>query len=175
MGKDRRELEKQLKEELERIRADPANDGTLLGTGGAVDEFLRVNYALDTLLEKLCPGEQDRVGFATALRSYFAIKGVTPAQLDRMTGPEVEGIFRRDLGSRGREASRKGIGGRKRLDRKETVRRTKIIQAWEAAKGAGIRQKEFCHDQHVTMRELGKIVAWDSQRKRRKRDALTEP
>ncbi len=65
------------------------------------------------------------------------------------------------------EGSRKGIGGRPRLSAKEAKRRTIILKAWARAKGARVRQKDFCRDNNLTTSQLGKCVAWQAQKNRR--------
>ena len=67
------------------------------------------------------------------------------------------------------EGSRKGIGGRHPLPANKAKRRTIILEAWARAKGAGVRQKDFCKDNNLTTGELGKYVTWQATRNRRNR------
>ena len=74
-------------------------------------------------------------------------------------------------GKAGKTRNRKGIGGRKRLAPKEARKRETILADWQQAKGAGIRQKQFCRNQGISTCDLEKFVAWQSTKTRRKRTA----
>jgi hypothetical protein len=61
-----------------------------------------------------------------------------------------------------------GRRGRKTLPAKESKRRTKILERWDRASGAGISRKEFCDDAGITIRMLQKYQDWLRMREHRK-------
>lgn len=71
---------------LKAIHADPAHDGTLLGTGGPIDEAMRLFRAVPGAWAIEFPFVQysDR-----ALFNWLAVQGITPAQAERMTLADV--------------------------------------------------------------------------------------
>ena len=69
-----------------------------------------------------------------------------------------------------RKSSRKGIGGRNRLNEEEEKRRKDIIDDWKRAHAAGTKRDVFCTDNKINKKELNKILAWDSARRSREND-----
>jgi hypothetical protein len=48
----------------------------------------------------------------------------------------------------------KGKAGRKRLTEEAKRARRLLNEKWRTAREAGVSEKDFCHDEHITMREL---------------------
>ncbi len=57
--------------------------------------------------------------------------------------------------------------GRKKLDEKEARRRLDLIARWKRAKETGIRQKDWCHDEGIRLKDLQRAINWAAQRRRR--------
>lgn len=76
---------------------------------------------------------------------------------------------RKDLTPPG-EKENKNVGGRPAVSKAEARRRTALVQRWKRAKASGVRQKDFCNDNDVSLKHLTKCVNWDGQRRRRSND-----
>lgn len=57
--------------------------------------------------------------------------------------------------------------GRPRISVKEAHRRERLVEEWNLAKEAGIRQKDFCNGRGVSLTDLSRYVNWRAQRRRR--------
>ena len=49
----------------------------------------------------------------------------------------------------------------------EKERRWDLFEKWQRAKESGVRQKDFCRDEDIRLKELEKVLNWCSQQKRR--------
>jgi hypothetical protein len=79
---------------VESIRDEPQLDGHFLGAKGFLSEQQRAVLEVDHLFRSLYPGRDD-----VTLHGHFAARGVTPAELDRMSLTEVARLLRKEAAS----------------------------------------------------------------------------
>jgi hypothetical protein len=113
-----------------------------------LDVFQASVYCID-LIEQLA-GEQDTVKAAVGL----PVGGPT-------TDPEPADQLKR------LHAKPKNAGGRPCVSEPEARKREELIGRWNRAKAKGVRQKDFCGDEDVSLKYLTKCVNWRAQRRRR--------
>ena len=152
-------------------------------TFAAMNRLVEVGKALAAELEKAGENSTElyRLLDAAFMRlekgRYLAAWEPVRVSLARMatvvalTPPAAKQEQSEGNGKAGKTRNRKGIGGRKRLAPKEARKRETILADWQQAKGAGIRQKQFCRNQGISTCDLEKFVAWQSTKTRRKRTA----
>lgn len=118
--------------------------------------------------DKLRMAVQKRLG-----RSPSAVEEVVHALewlRNRVQPPEDKNASPQRSHQGQRRSSKKTAGrqGRKNLSAKESKRRTKILEQWDRAGGAGISRKQFCDDKGITIRMLQKYQDWLRMREHRK-------
>ncbi len=64
-------------------------------------------------------------------------------------------------------AERKKAGGRPPLSKCEARKREQLVERWNRAKAGGVRQKDFCVDEGVSLKHLTTCMNWFAQRRRR--------
>ncbi|MBC7819014.1 MAG: hypothetical protein IAG10_19160 [Planctomycetaceae bacterium] len=66
-----------------------------------------------------------------------------------------------------RRTTRKGKGGRPKVDGEKEQQDFKLFDRWQTAKEAKTAAKDFCDDEGITIGELDRIVDWVATRRRR--------
>lgn len=69
-----------------------------------------------------------------------------------------------DTGKRPKRGS-----GRPAINIEMAREREQLITKWNRAKESGVRQKDFCGDNGISVKELDKIINWSTQQRRRNR------
>lgn len=114
-------------------------------------------------VQPYCPDGKAGDPCWVVIESKFIAAGWARVDLAGLTAPDLIGL----LGNRKRRSIAASRGGRPRVNASEKRRREELLEAWERAKTAGVRQKDFCQDEGVSTTYLTMCIDWRRQKKRR--------
>lgn len=98
---------------------------------------------------------------------YEQIPETTPSELARVVKMATRRLGSVDDFNDLPKKKRKPPGGRPRMSPRETKKRLDLVEQWQRAKNAGVRQKDFCTDNDIALEHLTKCLNWAVQSRRR--------